>query len=210
MLSEVIQSVFSNLTPLIIGYVIYNQSYVILVYFSIGVLLIEIMNRTMKRFRIINIMQIENSINYQAYRFFLTVDPIFHTTKSSGQIISKIERDSGSYGSMIDLLLENIYIVVSFLTVIITLFSFDFKLGLIASVAFIFLAIVNSVVSFLNAKSLITKATHAKDAKAAVSHENLAQNALIRASFATTEQDQKTRKLTLEVIKIRTVAQFGS
>lgn len=209
-LSEIIQSVFSNLTPLIIGYIIYNQNYIVLAYFVTGVLAVEVMNRTFKKFRIINIMQIENSINYQAYRFFLTVDPIFHTTKSSGQIISKIERDSRSYGDLIDSFLENIYIIVSFLTVIITLFSFDFKLGLIASIAFILLAIVNTLVSFLNAKSLITKATKAKDAKASVTNENLAQNALIRSSFATTEQDQKTRKLTLEVMKVRTVAQFGS
>lgn len=209
-LSEIIQSVFSNLTPLIIGYAIYNQSYVIFGYFAIGVLAVEIMNRTVKRFRIIHVMQIENSINYQAYNFFLTVDPIFHTTKSSGQIISKIERDSRSYGDLIDSFLENIYIIVSFLTVIITLFSFDFKLGLIASIAFILLAIVNSLVSFLNAKSLTSKATKAKDAKASVTNENLAQNALIRSSFATTEQDIKTKKLTLDFMKVRTVAQFGS
>jgi len=209
-LSEIIQSVFSNLTPLIIGYVIYNQNYTVLAYFAAGVLAVEIINRTMKRLRIINIMQIENSINYTAYRFFLTVDPIYHTTKSSGQIISKIERDSSSYGSLIDSFLENIYIIVSFLTVIITLFSFDFKLGLIASIAFILLAIVNSLVSILNAKSLINKATKAKDAKASVTNENLAQNAIIRSSFATTEQDKKTRKLTLEVIKVRTVAKFGA
>lgn len=209
-LSEIIQSVFSNLTPLIIGYAIYNQSYVIFGYFAMGVFLVEVMNRTMKRIQTINLMKIENSINYQAYKFFLTVDPIFHTTKSSGQIISKIERDSKSYGEMIYMFLENIYIVVSFITVIITLFSFNSKLGLIAAIAFMLLALVNSLISFLNAKSLINRATDAKDAKGAVTHENLAQNALIRSSFATPEQDIKTKKLTLEFMKVRTVARFGS
>lgn len=210
LISEIIQSVYSSLTPLIIAYAIYNQNYYIFGYFALGVLLVEFMNRLVARARIQYILEIENSINYQAYRFFLTVDPIFHTTKSSGQIISKIERDSRSYGDLIDLFLENIYIVVSFITVIITLFSFDSKLGLIASIAFIILAFINILVSFLNAKAFIKKVIESKDARSSVTNENLAQNALIRSSFATTEQDIKTNRLTLDLMKKRSVAWFGS
>jgi ABC-type multidrug transport system fused ATPase/permease subunit len=211
LLSEVVQAVFGSLTPLILGYAIYNKNYNIILLFGGLYLGIEILNRILLRIRAIYIMQAENSINYAAYNFFLTVDPIFHTTKSSGKIISKIERASRSFGDMINMFLgDAVYIVISFLTIIATLTSFNLKLGLISAVTFVVLALINGFLSFLNSTSLIKRTIKAQDKKTAISVENLQQNALIRSSFATTEQDRNTKKLILKLMVERSISWFGS
>ena len=209
--SEVIQAIFGSLTPLILGYAIYNKNYEVILLFGAAYLVIEILNRILLRIRAIYIMQAENSINYAAYKYFLTVDPIFHTTKSSGQIISKIERASRSFGDIINMFLgDAVFIVISFLTIIVTLTSFNLKLGLISGITFIILAIINGFLSFLNSTSLVKRTIEAQDKKTAISVENLQQNALIRSSFATIEQDANTKKLILKLMLERSVSWFGA
>lgn len=211
LLSEIIQAVFASLTPLILGYAIYNQNISTILIFGLAYLGIEFINRILLRIRAIYIMQAENSINFFAYRFFLTIDPIYHTTKSSGQIISKIERTSRSYGDMINIFLdETVYIVISFITIIITLTSFNYKLGLISGFTFLILAFVNAILSFINSKALTKRSIRAHDKKNAINTENLSQNALIRSSFATAEQDKKMMKYTKNLMVERSVVWFGS
>jgi ABC-type multidrug transport system fused ATPase/permease subunit len=211
LLSEIIQAIFGALTPLILGYAIYNKDYQVILLFGAAYLGIEILNRILLRIRAIYVMQAENSINYAAYNFFLTVDPIFHNTKSSGQIISKIERASRSFGDIINMFLgDAVYIVISFITIIVTLTTFNLKLGVISGITFIILALINGFLSFLNSTSLIKRTIIAQDKKTAISVENLQQNALIRSSFATVEQDKTTKKLILKLMLERSVSWFGS
>ena len=150
-------------------------------------------------------------MDYNSHKFFLVVDPIFHTTKSSGQIISKVERASKSYVQMINFFLEDaVNIIISFVTIIIVLASFNYKLGLISGFAFIVLACINALLSFVNSKSLIKKLIRAQDQKSIVNTENLSQNALIRSSFATTEQDHKMLKFTKKLMVESSIVWFGS
>ena len=211
LLSEIIQAVFGSITPLILGYAIYNQSISTILIFGFAYLGIELMNRTLHRVRAIYTTQAGNSINYFAYRFFLTVDPVYHATKSSGQIVSKVERASKSYVQMINFFLEDaVNIIISFVTIIIVLASFNYKLGLISGFAFIVLACINALLSFVNSKSLIKKLIRAQDQKSIVNTENLSQNALIRSSFATTEQDHKMLKFTKKLMVESSIVWFGS
>ncbi len=211
LISEIIQSIFNALTPLVLGYAIFNQNYDIILAFGAVYLVIEFFNRILLRIRAIYTLQTENSINYQAYKFFLTIDPTHHTAKSSGQIVSKIERASRSYGDLVNIFLGDVvYTIISFVTIIVTLTAFNLELGLISAAAFVILAFVNAFLSFINSKALSESAIKAQDKKTAASVETLQQNALIRSSFATYEQNLKIKDLTFKLTIERAITWLGA
>jgi hypothetical protein len=82
--SEVFQSVFDALFPLIIGYSLSIGDFKILL-IAIGVyLLTEIINRFALYYYNLALAQLHGSLMKVAQDFFLTVDPISHSTKSTG------------------------------------------------------------------------------------------------------------------------------
>jgi ABC-type multidrug transport system fused ATPase/permease subunit len=155
-------------------------------------------------------MGASQSIAYWSYRYFLTVDPIFHTTKSSGQIISKIGRGSNDFiDLMLSILGSIIPVVTGFVTIIITLAKYNLELGVVSLVAFISISIVNGVMGIAGAKSFKKQVIKVQDKVSSVVVENLQQNALIRSTFATTEQDQKNKQLSLDTMVVRATMWLG-
>lgn len=67
------------------------------------------------------------SISYNANRYFLTVDPVNHSTRSSGKIIAKVVRGSESVEDFLDFIIYDILsALVRFITVIAVLFYYHF------------------------------------------------------------------------------------
>ena len=209
---EFVQSVFSSLTPIILGFALFNSKIEYLYYFAFGYIVLEIFNRVVIRYFSILIMQSKNSVAFSAYQYFLSVDPIYHTTKSSGQIISKIQKTTSDIELLISAIVEVLLpTIVGFVTVVITIATFDYRLGIVGTISFILITAVNGGLNFINAEIFKKKTIAAEDKAKADSVETLQQNALIRASFASNEQLQKVRKSTVKSMIIESVSRqtFG-
>lgn len=191
--NELIQAVFGSLTPLIIGFALTSRNYNILIWFGIIYILLEVFNRYVITIFWTDLISTRSSLGNQAYKHFLTVDPLYHTTKSSGQIISKIQGTTEDVHNILNILAANILpTMFSFVATVITLASFNASLGLIGVVSFFVICISNGLVNYINAKSFAKKRIHERDEVGKITVENLSQNALIRSSFATPEQISKT------------------
>ena len=105
---EVIIQTFYALYPLFIGSIVESQEfshflYLIGVWFCIIIIeYISVYNSALLEIQCIN------SVQYNAFRFFLTVDPIYHTMKTSGKLFAKIERCARSYEDFLDIILWDI------------------------------------------------------------------------------------------------------
>ncbi len=132
------------------------------------------------------------SISYNAHRYFLTVDPIFHTTRSSGKIIAKIDRATNSFEELLDIMtFEILDVIVKFITTIIILFSFNTHLGLIAATSFIIVSAISILGKLFITEGFEKYRIKDDDAVKAANLENLQSIQLIRSSFATIEQNTK-------------------
>jgi ABC-type multidrug transport system fused ATPase/permease subunit len=76
-----------------------------------------------------------NSVNYSATKRVLEVDPIFHTTKSSGVMISKINKGSSSFEGFLDVVTHELFaILIGVCTTVFALTGYNFSLGVIAAI----------------------------------------------------------------------------
>ena len=209
---EFVSSIFSSLTPLILGTAFFSNKIEYLYYFAAGYIVIEILNRFVIRYFSILMLQSKNSVAFSAYQYFLIVDPIYHSTKSSGQIISKIQKTTSDLEMFISGSVEVfLATIVAFVTVIITIATFDYRLGIVGTISFILIALVNGGLNFINAEIFKKKTIAAEDKAKADSVETLQQNALIRASFAANEQLGKVKKSTTKYMVLESVSRqtFG-
>lgn len=155
--------------------------------------------------------EIMQSVYYSAVKFFLTVDPIFHTTKSSGQIIAKVNRGSEAYEDLFDIFLFDILkIVISLITMISAIFFINFQAGLVALISITVIGIFSIVAKYYSSKILTPAEILADDAKKAIGLESLSQNNYIRAAFATPEQDHKVAKKSLKMVSVLRAVWMGS
>jgi len=134
------------------------------------------------------VASIISGLRYSAYRFFLTVDPIYHATKMTGEIFGKIERCAFAYEEFIDASVYAILpILVGITTVIISFFTLNLVLGSIALFFLLFLAILNISMILFNSLAFEKRVIDADDSVKASSMESLVQIQFIRSYFATNE-----------------------
>ena len=142
----------------------------------------------------ISIIKITNSVEFNANKFFLTVDPINHSTKSSGQIISKIHRGSGSLADISDILIfEMLSTATNLVVITITMFAFGWELGLVTLLFVIILTLFNVFAQIFRNKTFQPYKIKSQDKFKATSIETLLQAPFIRAIFASNEQNMKIR-----------------
>ncbi len=179
---------FYALYPLIIGFIIQSEQFAYFLYFTIiwvGMILLEYVSHY---FSTLVEVQSINSIQYNAFKFFLTVDPLFHTMKSSGKIFAKIERCARAYEDFVDYVLWDILpIAVSITAVVITFLLTDRTLGLVALGLLAFIAFINVFLNLFTSLAFERKIIEADDSVKALNVESLTQVQLIRSSFATNE-----------------------
>ena len=139
-------------------------------------------------------LQTIHSIEYSANQGLLEVDPIFHTTKSSGEILSKVQRGSDSYEDVMDILTFELFpLLVRFTTLILTFLAFDWRLSLVSLVFLALIAVINIYGNIFSTKTFRPRANKIQDKLKAVTVENLQQANFIRSIFATPEQMQKMK-----------------
>jgi ABC-type bacteriocin/lantibiotic exporter with double-glycine peptidase domain len=208
--SEMIQVIFNSLTPLILGYAIANMEIKAIFVYIIGYALLEIFNRSVLKQSILYIVQTSQSVRSSAYKFFLTVDPLYHSTKSSGKIISKIDRAAKDFEDGLNQFISVFNVTIGFATVVITVGSFNFWLAIVGITSFVIILSFNYLAINLNLKAFYKKVIQSSDKVSAVSVENLHQNSLIRSSFATNEQYIKLKDTILKNVISRLNFMFSN
>ena len=194
-LSETFVQVFYTLVPLLIGWILEHRQFTYFIYL-IMVWLFAILGELLSIYCSI-ILQIQciNSVQYNAYKFFLTVDPIHHTLRSTGKLFAKIERGARSYEDFLDLLmLDLVPTVISVITVISSFFWVDPSLGLLTFVLLVIMSIVNITLTLFTGFAFEKRLIEADDAVKALGTESLNQVQLIRSAFASNEIDEQVFK----------------
>lgn len=161
------------------------------------------------------IIYVENSTNlsiqYAATKFFLTVDPIYHSTRSSGQIISKISRGAESFNIFgFILIFHCISVLVSTImsTIILSFSSIFVALtGFLINLFFGFIAVQGVI---RNNQALNPLKIKKEDEQKSIQVEILQQIALIRSAFGTSEQEQKLSKTSLDAGIYTAAKDFGT
>jgi ABC-type multidrug transport system fused ATPase/permease subunit len=199
MFTEVLTSVFDALLPVIVGYTIQNLNSGLFVIAVVSRLALTWVLNIMFHYNTILQMQCMDSVEYAATKYFLTVDPLYHSTKSSGQIVSKVTRGASSYENILDIItFELLPFLAGFVSVVVTMFVYSFELGLV-STAFIFaITLFNIFGHIILTKVFKPKEIEAQDKLLGISLESLQQAMFIRTSFATTEQLVKFKKSMLD------------
>jgi len=204
--SQFIGSVFDAIFPILIGYAVTQLDFNLFILVMILRLAIIWVYNIMLRYNAIFQNQTMSSVDFSANQFFLTVDPIFHSMKSSGKIISKIARASRSYERVLDSIsFDLLGIVTSLTTVAITMFVFGWEIGFVSLGFLSFIALFNISAQLYRTKTFTPRRIKAGDKMKAIQVETLIQAPFIRAIFAATEQIHKSKKATVKSMQEETL-----
>ena len=188
LLCEMVIQTFYTLYPLFIGVILERQQYNYFIYLISTWLCIICLEYVSVYFSSLLEIQSINSVQYNAFEFFLTVDPIYHTMKASGKLFAKIERCARSYEDFLDIILWDILpIIMGMITVVTTFLLTDIRLGLIALLLLVLIAFLNIMLNLFTSATFERRLIDADDAVKILSVESLTQVQLIRSSFATNE-----------------------
>ncbi|CDK31082.1 ATP-binding cassette domain-containing protein [Candidatus Babela massiliensis] len=187
-------NIFNTLFAMIIGWVIEQADifyfFVFLISWAISILLEFI------AFYYASILEIQctNSIQYNAFRFFLTVDPVFHTKKESGKIFAKISRAGRAYEDLFDIIFYDLApTIINITTVVISFFFISYKLGMSAFLLLLLISLINILMVLFYAIAFENNLIKADDKVKVISVESLNQVQLIRAYFASNSIAQKAK-----------------
>jgi ABC-type bacteriocin/lantibiotic exporter with double-glycine peptidase domain len=193
----VVESLVVSSFPILIEYVLRNNNrWYILSGLAMVMLFKPLVALVQEYFNILMQSKIKYSLSLQANKFFLEVDPINHGTRSSGEVISKVNRLVNSIENFSDnfnyQLLPNLTPPI---VTIIYFMSFGIHIGITTMMV---LLIIAGLSIFLNGVTM----NHAnkiynldEDNLSKNIVQNLAQIFLIRASFATDIQFLETTRL---------------
>jgi len=185
---RIIASVLITLLPTLIGYSFKSQQLS-----SFGFLLAAWICTESWRYYTLYmctkfIASIISGIRYSAFKFFLTVDPIYHTKRATGEVFGKIERCAFAYEEFIDSAIYDILpIVVGISTVVVTFFIMNIALGFVAFIFIVIICALNACMVLFNSLAFERKVIKADDAVKISGVESLIQIGLVRSSFATNE-----------------------
>jgi len=149
-------------------------------------------------------------VQYQATKFFLTVDPIWHSTRSSGQVISKVNRGSEATTTISTILIFSVLpVVVSTIVSVAAILSINVTTGLIATGLNVLFASVSILSYYYNNKTLNPIVIEQEDEQKSLQVQTLQQIQIIRSSFATIEQKNAIFKSAKSVGEAQGVKTFS-
>jgi hypothetical protein len=147
---------------------------------------------------------ISNNIGHSANVYFLNVDPIYHTTKNSGQIIAKIERAVAAFLDFdIALVFDILPNIIAITVGSIALFNFNFNLGLVGLAASLVILLSSVYLRVFNNVVFRRKVIETEDSSKSLTVENLSQMIYIRSAFATIDQAKLSEQLSKKSAAIR-------
>jgi ABC-type multidrug transport system fused ATPase/permease subunit len=130
-----------------------------------------------------------NSVFMSANKRVLEVDPINHSTKSSGVIISKINKGSAAYEDLLDVLSFELWrMIIGISASIVVLSLANLYIGLIAGIMILVTSICSVILTTYNNQIFKPVCITAEDKFSQTSVETLQQSAYIRSVFGTSQQ----------------------
>jgi ABC-type multidrug transport system fused ATPase/permease subunit len=189
---EILIEIYSTSLPFIISLSLASQQYQWLIYIVISYILLRTIIYFSAMLGNILVRELAGSTLVSASKFFLEVDPQFYATKSTGQIISKVNRGSGNISSLITMVGASIlFILVGLFSSVGFIFSTSLLAGSIALISVGLTFFVYTFISYKFRKVFTEKAIIYSDKFTATNIETLGQLAYIRSLFASNEQFKK-------------------
>ena len=191
-LGEIVSALFHTLLPILLGAVMSKGRLDLLLSLCIFWFILYCTHYWLRIISGKVQLSIIYSVYTSAHAWFLQADPIYHTKRSTGTILSKIDRAARSYEALFDaFVFELIGILIGAVTVTVSAFLYNKTVGLLV---LIFLLVLGSLIITLSLKIMHPKEKEwlkADDRSRALSVENLNQASLIRASFASNEMNDR-------------------
>ncbi len=190
-----IVNIFQTLLPRILGYIVENRNHAHYLMF-IGAWGVSVIIEFIILYcAAILEVQCVSSIQYNAFRFFLTVDPIYHSKRESGKVFAKIERAARAYEDLLDITLFDLFsMLISIITVVGSFFYISFKLGIMSFILLSLVALINISLILFYTRAFEKNLIKADDSLKVLSVESLTQVQLIRSYFASTYIAKKIKK----------------
>lgn len=187
------QSILITLNPIIFSFLLTSNHFEWILYFIGFWIFLSIFQVWVSYLFDLATIKSILSVELSAHKYFLTVDPIFHSTRSSGQIINKINKACGAYDPIFEIFTFSILNAVFGLITVVTAISFvDIKLGIITGVCLTIMVVFSSWTEVVRNDVFEIRNIPIDDRLKSTLVENLAQNSMIRSSFATDLQLNKT------------------
>ena len=150
----------------------------------------------------LNIIRTMSSVEFAAHKYFLTVDPIFHSTRSSGQILNKITKACAAFDPIFEIFTFSILnAIFNLITVVAAICFVDLKLGAIIGICLFIMVTFSSWTELVRNDIFEKRTIPIDDRLKSTLVENLSQNAMIRSSFATDLQLDKTKFDSIQAFK---------
>ncbi len=202
-LNQLFGNVILALAPVAVAYAIERQDVKLFLLIILVIALSRLLAHIMYYFDPILRIQSSQSITYSANKFFLTTDPINHSNRSSGEIISKINRASTGIESLLGLVtLEFLSLGFTIISTVWIFWNFNYIYGLVVLGSLSFIIFFNIICFYYRSKiqKIIIKY---EDKAQTINVETLQQTHYIRSGFATPEQAGKmfsanTKRMYLE------------
>ena len=202
-ISEVIQAIFWVCLPIILIYSFEAKQYFWLIFVLISRLILVPVSWILYGSWVKLVESLDGSVWMSSNKFFLAVDPIFHSTQSSGQMVSKINRAAQGYFDLVTLITwEILSLVIGMLSVIVTSIFINFWIGFALGIALISITALNIWLTKINDSVFHTERIIVEDHKKDVELENLQQAAYIRTVFATQNQLNKQNHKAVDLMMI--------
>lgn len=203
LISEVIQAVFWVCLPLILVYSFETKQYFWLICVLIFRLVLVPVTWILYGSWVKFIESLDGSVWMSSNKFFLTVDPLFHSTQSTGQMVSKINRAAQGYFDLVTLITwEILSLVIGMLSVIFSSIFINFWIGFTLGIALISITLLNIWLTKINDSAFHAERIIVEDHKKNVELENLQQAAYIRTVFATQNQLNKQNHRAVDLMML--------
>jgi ABC-type multidrug transport system fused ATPase/permease subunit len=187
------QSILITLNPLVFGYLLTAGHFEWILYFIGFWLFMSVFQIWITYLFDLASIRTILSAEFSAHKYFLTVDPVFHSTRSSGQILNKINKACGAFDPIFEIFTFSILnAVFGLITVVSAICFVDLRLGIITGICLTVMVTFSSWTEVVRNNIFETRNIPIDDKLKSTLLENLAQNSMIRSSFATDLQLNKT------------------
>jgi ATP-binding cassette subfamily B protein AbcA/BmrA len=140
-------------------------------------------------------LQCIHGIYQSAHSYLLTIDPRYHVHRSSGTVLSKIERGARGYEELLDqITFEFVPLLVGLVVMTIALWRYSILLALVTAFLFVAMLLFGYYFARYTCQKWEQDFITTDDAFKGAAVENLAQVHLVRASFASDYMSEKLRE----------------
>jgi ABC-type multidrug transport system fused ATPase/permease subunit len=190
-----VTALIQSLGPIIILSSFADKDWNLLISFCVSLIFLKLIQWVLSRYTIFTYNTICGSLILSSHLFWISRDPIVFATKSSGESIAKLERADRSMFTILNKIIEVLpnYMIQIVVTTI-AFGSISYTFGILYLVFILIVILFNTSVSLWKNEFYQSKANKYFDQEKEVSIENLTKYELIRSTYSTPEQIEKSKK----------------